>query len=52
MDGRAECTAWSSRERWISEIVADFWSIEKIVVGSTLGLIGVVSLLVRLSGQR
>jgi hypothetical protein len=42
--GPAEQHAWSLWERWISEIVADFWSIAKIGVGSTIGLIGVVSL--------
>ena len=31
-------------ERWISEIVADFWSVARIGIASTLGLIGVVSL--------
>jgi hypothetical protein len=30
--------------RWISEIVADFWSIGRIGVGSTLGLIALLSL--------
>lgn len=30
--------------RWISEIVADFWSISLIGTGSTLGLVGLVSL--------
>jgi hypothetical protein len=40
----AERTAWSFWQRWISEIVADFWSVAKIGVGSTLGLMGVVSL--------
>jgi hypothetical protein len=30
--------------RWISEIVADFWSIGRIGIGSTLGLITLVSL--------
>jgi len=37
-------SAWVFWERWISEIVADFWSIARVGVGSTLGLIGVVSL--------
>lgn len=37
-------TAWSLWERWISEIVADFWSIARIGIASTLGLMGVVSL--------
>jgi len=36
--------AWVLWDRWISEIVADFWSVARIGVGSTLGLIGVVSL--------
>jgi hypothetical protein len=37
-------SAWSYWGRWISEIIADFWSIARIGVGSTLGLMGVVSL--------
>jgi hypothetical protein len=36
--------AWDLWARWISEIVADFWSISRIGIGSTLGLIGLVSL--------
>lgn len=36
--------AWDLWDRWISEIVADFWSISRIGIGSTLGLIGLVSL--------
>jgi len=39
--GRA---AWECWERWISEIVADFWSVARIGIGSTLGLMAVVSL--------
>jgi hypothetical protein len=35
---------WHYWERWISEILADFWSVAKVGVGSTLGLMGVVSL--------
>jgi hypothetical protein len=35
---------WRLWERWISEIVADCWSVARIGVGSTLGLMGVVSL--------
>lgn len=35
---------WQLWERWISEIVSDFWSVARIGVVSTLGLIGVVSL--------
>jgi hypothetical protein len=37
-------TAWELWDRWISEIVADFWAIARIGIGSTLGLIGLVSL--------
>src|SRR5262245_4202548 len=33
--------AWQLFERWISEIVADFWSVARVGVGSTLGLMGV-----------
>jgi hypothetical protein len=35
---------WAIWERWIGEIVADFWSIARVGVGATLGLMGVVSL--------
>jgi hypothetical protein len=40
----SEQQAWKLWERWISEIVADFWAIGKVGISSTLGLIGVVSL--------
>jgi hypothetical protein len=36
--------AWSLWDRWISEIVADFWGVGKVGVASTLGLMGLVSL--------
>lgn len=36
--------AWRLYERWISEILADFWSVAMIGIGSTLGLMSVVSL--------
>lgn len=39
-----ERIAWRLWERWIPEILADFWSVAKVGVASTLGLIGVVSL--------
>jgi hypothetical protein len=43
--GRAsEPDAWRLWERWISEIVADFWSVARLGVSSTMGLKGVVSL--------
>jgi hypothetical protein len=35
---------WRCYERWISEIIADFWSVARVGVTSTTGLIGVVSL--------
>jgi hypothetical protein len=36
--------AWHLWERWISEIVADFWSVARVGIASTLGLMNVVSL--------
>lgn len=36
--------AWQLWERWISEIVADFWSVAKLGVAATQGLMQVVSL--------
>ena len=36
--------AWLFWERWISEIVADFWSVARVGIGSTMGLMAVVSL--------
>src|SRR6202048_2762711 len=35
---------WRLWERWLSEIVCDFWSVARVGIASTLGLIGVVSL--------
>jgi hypothetical protein len=40
----AEGDLWAIWQRQISEIVADFWSIARIGIGATLGLMGVVSL--------
>jgi hypothetical protein len=40
----AQRTAWDLWERWISEIVADFWAVAKVGVTATTGLMGVVSL--------
>jgi hypothetical protein len=39
-----QAPAWRLWERWISEIIADFWSVGRVGVASTTGLIGVVSL--------
>ena len=36
--------AWAFWDRWISEIVADFWSVARVGIASTLGLMAVVSL--------
>lgn len=41
--GRA-APAWVNWERWISEIMADFWSVATLGIASTLGLFAVVSL--------
>lgn len=35
---------WQIWERWFSEIVADFWSVARVGIGSRMGLMGVVSL--------
>jgi len=43
-DNAREPLLWSLWERWISEIVSDFWAVARVGVVSTLGLIGVVSL--------
>lgn len=44
-DAPAEHTeAWKRWEREISEVVADLWSVGKLGLGATLGLMGVVSL--------
>ena len=39
-----EKLAWQLWERWISEIVADFWAVAKVGVSATQGLMQVVSL--------
>ncbi|MEO5642262.1 MAG: hypothetical protein ABIQ40_12055 [Bacteroidia bacterium] len=36
--------AWEYFERWVSEIVADFWAIAQLGISATQGLMGVVSL--------
>jgi hypothetical protein len=42
--GGSERMAWMLWERWISEILADFWSLARVGIAATSGLIGVVSL--------
>ena len=34
---------WNWYDRWISEIISDFWSVAMIGIGSTTGLMGVIS---------
>ncbi len=36
--------AWVFWDRWISEIIADFWSLSMLGITATVGLMGVVSL--------
>jgi hypothetical protein len=42
--GSGAVHVWQLWERWISEIVADYWSLARVGVAATLGLMGVVSL--------
>ena len=42
--GSGDAQVWRLWERWISEVVADFWSLARVGVVATLGLMGVVSL--------
>jgi hypothetical protein len=44
VDAESGSTAWGLWRKWISEIIADFWSVARLGVTSTAGLIGVVSL--------
>lgn len=39
-----QATAWGYWDRCISEILADFWSVARLGITSTLGLMGVVAL--------
>jgi hypothetical protein len=41
--GAVDRVAWHFWERWISEIVADFWAVARLGVGATMGLMSVVS---------
>jgi hypothetical protein len=40
----ANAATWNIFDRWCSEILADFWSVARVGVASTLGLMGVVAL--------
>ncbi len=44
MRNNADPQVWQLYERWLSEILADFWSVARLGVTSTLGLMGVLSL--------
>ncbi|MBY4949723.1 hypothetical protein K6V92_24250 [Cupriavidus respiraculi] len=44
VDAGEHGVAWQLWERWISEILADFWSVARVGIASTVGLIAVVSL--------
>ena len=52
---RSGCIAWTLFERWIGEILSDFWSCARIGISATLGLMAVLSLpralVFRLSGD-
>ena len=37
-------SVWQLWQRWISEIISDFWSVAMIGIGATYGMIGVVTL--------
>jgi hypothetical protein len=41
---RRDTVAWKFFERWISEIIADVWSVGHLGIAATLGLMGVVTL--------
>lgn len=43
-NGSEEGEAWGYWDRCISEILADFWSVARVGITSTLGLMGVVTL--------
>lgn len=40
----AEAVAWPLFERWLGEIVADLWSVARVGISATLGLMSVLSL--------
>jgi hypothetical protein len=42
--GGSDAIVWQFWRRWISEILSDFWSVARVGIGATLGLMGVVSL--------
>lgn len=44
LQARSAEPAWRHWERWISEIVADFWAVARLGVAAPLGLVAVLSL--------
>ena len=42
--GGKDRLAWVMWERWLSEILADFWAVARVGISATVGLMGVVSL--------
>lgn len=43
-EGGRQTSVWRFWERWISEILADLWSVARVGIGASLGLVAVVSL--------
>ena len=43
-DRPEQAPAWDLYSRWLSEVLADFWSVVRVGVSSTIGLLGVMSL--------
>jgi hypothetical protein len=43
-DNPRDAPAWRLWERWISEILADFWSVARVGIAATIELMAVVSL--------
>jgi hypothetical protein len=41
---RQETMAWRLWDRWISEILADFWAVARLGIGGSIGLMAVLSL--------
>lgn len=42
--GPREAVIWQLWERWLSEILSDLWSVARVGIAGTMGLMGVVSL--------
>ncbi len=39
-----QAAAWKLYSRWLPEVLADFWSVVRVGIASTIGLLGVMSL--------